>query len=459
MNDASHPDTGASSGSGGNGGNGGTGGAPVTPPGPDADWGMGSETGSLEGDVWTPGRDENGLVNASSWALVPGGRWIEVNGTRLDGLDAEVKAQIPGWKDYGSGGWVAVTHAWNAPAVDPEGSRLWWVTAGGHGDSSNNGIYRFDAFRMTYAIEHLPSDTTKWSDGYKLLQTTNTFTSCAESSAEYNASVDAGTAEPAGGWFYDELFWDRQPTSRHTYSGAVYAPKTDELVVPVRRLWRYSRATGQWTYKRLAGDSATNNLGEEVIAAYDQYKDQVLIAACGSGGPWSDTFDMSGSKWTGEGTAWNGWDWNGAADTRDGDVVTIFRTPEDPANQYALEGRYATFDVKEHKVVQSGLVQYAGGLAASDFPFGDDGAGMVYVPPLNRYWVAVKDKSGSLAWFELDPTTTPAWTFGRMTAQAGAVPALSSGSTVMRRRMIWMPKLHALLFMGSADKNITLYRF
>ncbi|UQA60553.1 hypothetical protein [Polyangium aurulentum] len=430
----------------------------VTAPGPDADWGTGSDTGSLEGDVWTPGRDANGLVNAESWAKVPGGRWIEVNGTRLDGLDAEVKAKIPGWKDYGSGGWGAVTHAWNAPAADPEGSRAWWVASGGHGDSSNNGIYRFDAFRMAYAIEHLPSDTTAWSDGYKLLQTTNTFTTCPESIAEYDASVEAGTAEPAGNWFYDELFWDRQPTSRHTYSGVVYVPKTNELVMGVRRLWRYARETGQWVYKRLPGDDASNNLGEEVIAVHDQYRDQIIVAACGSGGPWSDSFDMSASKWTGEGSAWNGWDWNGAADTRDGDIVTIFRTPEDPASgEYALVGRYLTFDVKEHKVVTSGLVQFADGLSASDFAGGDDGAGMVYVPPLGRYWVAVRLKTGALGWFELDPTTSP-WTL-RPLVQDGPIPALSDGKTLVRRRMLWMPKLHAVLFLGSADTNIRVHRF
>jgi hypothetical protein len=382
--------------------------------------------------VWTPGRDASGLVNAASWALVPGGQWVEVDGTRLDGLDAEVKAKVPGWNDYGSGRWVAVTHAWNEPAVDPDGSRAWWVSAGGHSDSSNNGIYRFDAFRMTYAIEHLPSDTTPWSDGYKQLQTTGTFTACPESNEQYSAEADGGTAQPTNDWFYDELFWDRQPTSRHTYSGVVYVPKTNELVMAVRRLWRYSRDQGQWVYKRLPSDSPTANLGEEIVAAYDQYTDQLLLAACGSGGPWSDTFDMSGSKWLGESTAWNGWAWSGAANVRDGDVLSFFETPQDPASgPYATPGDYMTFDVKARKVVTSGTVQFAGGLARADF-MGDDGSGMVYVPPLDRYWVAITLKAGGISWNELDPTTNP-WTLRPLTQ---SMPSLSSDTTLVRHRMI-----------------------
>ncbi|MDI1446799.1 hypothetical protein [Polyangium sp. 6x1] len=447
----------SSSGSGGSGGSGGTGGEggvkPPTPPGPDAEWGTGSEVGSLEGGVWTPGHDENGLVNADSWALVPSGQWIEVNGTRLDALDAEVKEKVPGWNDYGSGDWNAVTIAWNAPAFDPEGSRAWWVASGGHADSSNNGIYRFDAFRMAYSIEHLPSDTTLWSDAYK---SASTFSSCPESSAAYDAAVAAGTLQEENDWFYDEVFWDRQPTARHTYSGVVYVPKTNELVMAVRRLWRYSRDEGKWVYKRLPALEWQNKLGEESLAVYDEYKDQLLVASCGSNGPWSNTFDMNTSNWTGEGTSWNGWDWNGAADARFGDQVAIFKVPEDPATgQYAAKGLYQLFDVKERKVVKSGTVQYADGLSAVDFPVGDS-AGMVYIPPLDRYWVAARTKEGKLGWFELNPTTEP-WTL-RPLVHDGTLPTLD-GSTLVRRRILWMPKLDALVFLGSGTKNIMVYRF
>ena len=165
---------------------------------------------------------------------------------------------------------------------------------------------------------------------------------------------------------------------------------------------------------------------------------------------------MSTSNWTGEGTSWNGWDWNGAADARYGDLVGIFKVPEDPATgQYAAKGLYQLFNVKERKVVQSGTVQYADGLSAVDFPVGDS-AGMVYIPPLDRYWVATRTKEGKLGWFELNPTTEP-WTL-RPLVQNGTTPELD-GHTQVRRRMLWMPKLHAMVFLGSGTKNIMVYRF
>src|SRR5690349_12742866 len=53
---------------------------------PSFTWGTGTDTGTLAGNVWTPGRDATGLVNEVSWALVPKGRWIEVAGTPLTSL-------------------------------------------------------------------------------------------------------------------------------------------------------------------------------------------------------------------------------------------------------------------------------------------------------------------------------------------------------------------------------------
>lgn len=82
---------------------------------------------------------------------------------------------------------------------------------------------------------------------------------------------------------------------------------------------------------------------------------------------------------------------------------------------------------------------------------------MVYLPPIDRYWAVIKLETGAVAWTDLDPTTTR-WT-RRPLVQSGAIPSLSGGNTLVRRRMLWMPKLHAALFLGSADKNISAYRF
>ena len=49
-------------------------------------FGSGSATGSFSADVWTPGFDANGVVNAASWNLVPPGRWIAIAGSELSAL-------------------------------------------------------------------------------------------------------------------------------------------------------------------------------------------------------------------------------------------------------------------------------------------------------------------------------------------------------------------------------------
>lgn len=416
--------------------------------------GTGNTAGSFANDLWTPGRDEAGLINQVSWDLVPRGRWIQVAGTRLDALDTVVKAAVPGWRDYGSGGWNGVTHAWNGVAIDEAGSRAWWVCCGGHADSSNNGIYRFDGLKMRYAVEKIPSDTTAWSTSYRNAQT---YTSCAESAAEADLKQKAGTLNPVDDWFYDELFWDRQPTARHVYSGVVYSPATDELLMAVRRLWRYSIAGGRWTYKRLPNDTAQSNFGEEIIATLDESTNQLIVGACGSGGPYGGTFDLTRRAWTGYKPPWASWTYSGAADTRNGHLLTVVMEPDDPSSgPYASPGRYLRFDVRSRQAESIGDLQLSGGLAQAQFKAGHDGAGLVYVPPLNRYWlVALMKSTGSIGWVEVDPTTTP-WT-AKPLRQQGTVPSLE-GSTLVRRRMVWMPALNAVVWLGSASRNVSLYR-
>lgn len=128
--------------------------------------GDGGETGSLVGHLWTPGRDDAGIVNASSWRLLPIESWVEVQGTRLDGLDPVIKAAIPGWRDYGTEGWSGVANDWNGLTIDQRGNRV-WLAGGGHAGSSNNGLYRFDFLLMKWSIEDLPSDPADWSTEYK----------------------------------------------------------------------------------------------------------------------------------------------------------------------------------------------------------------------------------------------------------------------------------------------------
>lgn len=432
--------------------------------------GSGSDPGRFANDLWTPGRDASGMVNLSSLNLVPAGRWVEVADTRLDALDAVVKAAVPGWNDYGSSRWNAVTHAWNGVAIDEAGGRAWWICCGGHADGSNNGIYRFDGFKMKYDVEHMPSDTRLWSNGYKLLQVAIGFSACPESSS---AMADRGTQlSPINDWFYDEVFWDSpaapangsvqpvgSPTARHVYSGVVYSPQTNELIMAVRRLWRYSLADGRWTYKRLPNDTPDSNFGEEVIAVLDQTRQEIIVGAVGSGGPYGGTFNLTTRTWTGYSPPWASWNYGGGGDCRFGDFVTVIREPEDPAaGPYSSPGQYLLYNVTTRQTTATGRLVLSGGLSQSDFVAAQDGCGLVYIPPLNRYWLVPKMKAtGQIGWMEVDPTTAP-WTL-RPLAPMGAVPSLSGTNTLIRRRMVWMPGLNAVVWLGSADKNISIYRF
>jgi hypothetical protein len=414
-----------------------------------------SAAGSVVGNLWTPARNAQGVVNRASWDIVPAGRWIDVAGTRLDALDAVVKAAIPGWQDRGTGKWLAVTHAWNGVAIDEAGGRAWWICCGGHDDGSNNGIYRFDGFKMSYAVEKMPSDSTQWSSSYRA-----GFTFCPESAEAGNAARAAGTWTPINDWHYDELFWDRQPTARHVYSGVTYLPDSNELVMCVRRLWRFSLTTNKWTYKRLVDNGTPGqyaDVGEENILHYDQVNKQLQIFSCGSGMPFGNIYDLSQDKWLGVRPPAVSWTYDGAADYRYGDLVTIFKQPEDPTGaNYPSPGSYIQYNVTTRAVVASGQVQFAGGLAQTQFAVGYDGAGMVYVPPLNKFWTVLKLKTGALQWAELDPTTTP-WTL-RPLNHTGAVPSLTYASVNVRRRMMWVPSLNAVVFLGSADRNVTVFK-
>jgi hypothetical protein len=288
----------------------------------------GSDAGTLDGTLWTPGR-LNGVVNEASWEIVPQNKWIQVANTRLDTSESQITSAIPGWRDPSVSKWVGVTEAWNGVAYDV--------------------------------------------------------------------------------WFY--------------------------RVLP-------------------QGDNAVSALGEESIAYYDQSRDQVLALSCGSGGPWSNTFNMSNNKWTGENVIGHGWDWSGAADYRHNNTVTLFKAVE-AEDTYASPGRYVSYDIVTRQVHVSGEVQYGPSVKREDF-YPTDGNGMVYIPPLNRYWVVQTNAtSRDLTWLELDPTTTP-WTYSFLKFDS-PTPALT-GSTLVRRRMIWLPNLNAIVWLGSADKNVQVYK-
>ena len=408
-------------------------------------------------DVWNPVRGADGSVTQASWASVPVNRWVQVAGTRLDGLDSVVKAAMPGWQDPGVERWNGVTDAWNGMAVDTAGSRM-WLKGGGHSASGNNGIYRFDALKMAWAIEDMPSNTTAWSTSYRSTGSAGgTFTYCGESHAAMNAKIAAGTLGAINDVFHDELPWDGKPTSRHTYSSMVYVPQSNELVMVCRRLWRYSLTERRWNYKRLIRD--THSLwmsGENITTAYDEVAGEVIAASSGSEGVYRAAgYSLAANNWTNWSCPWNLYA-GGCADVRVGRRWTLFHPPARPGS-YNIQGRYWEYNLDTRTVTTSGLVQYGAGLSQADFAPENwyyDGTAISYIPSLNRYWVFTMMGSGSMQLLELDPTTSP-WTLRRMAPQTGNVPNPKKN---LERKMHYLPALNAVLLCDSADRNLYLYR-
>jgi len=420
-------------------------------------WGDGGATGSVAGDVWTPGRNAAGVVNAASWNALPLNRWVQVGGTRLDAMDAVVKAAIPGWNDPGVEKWNGVTDAWNGMAIDPAGSRL-WLKGGGHSASGNNGIYRFDALKMAWAIEDLPSPTAPWSTAYIGSRNGGSFTFCAESDAAAKAKIALGTLQAINDVFYDELFWDGKPTSRHTYSSMVYVPETNELVMVCRRLWRYSLSERRWTYKRQIRDQAAQFMsGENMVAIYDEATREVLVSAAGSEGIYRATgYNLTSNQWTNWGSPWN--IYSGIADVRVGRRVVIVQAPQRKVSYGGTTGIYWDYDLDTRSVKANGQCQLADGLTQNDFAPDNwfyDSAALTYIPSKNRFWLFTLMASGKMELIEIDPTTTP-WTARRAPGLTGAVP--SPGKN-LERKMVYLPLLNAVLICDNAGKDLSLYRF
>lgn len=415
-------------------------------------FGTGADTGQLAGHLWKPGRDAEGRVNAVSWALVPSRRWITVADTRLDALEAVVKAALPGWADYGTTRWNGLARAWNGFGIDQTHSRV-FLHGGGHSDSSNNGIYRFDMFRMMWSVEALPSDTTPWSETYKAKGRGGHFSECEESRAEFQARFAAGTLKPENDWYWDELFWDRKPGSRHTYSSLVYLPDRNELAFVCERLWRYSLTERRWTYKRLINDSARPYMDREnVVAIYDERAGEILASSAGSRGRRNAVgFALATQSWKPWSSPWNRF--GAVADVRVGRKVVVMDPPWMGGN--ARDGTYWEYDLDRRAVIQSGTLRYGSGLSRESFTDKFyDGAALVHIPEDSLYWLLTEMRDGTRRFLPVDPSTSP-WTLGAPMTFEGDTP--DPGRTV-ERKLIYFPALRAILLADSATRNLSLFK-
>jgi hypothetical protein len=442
-------------------------------------WGAGSDTGSLVGDVWTPGRDANGVVNRASWDTVPTGRWIEVAGTRIDEqLTAAVQAVSSGWtlqQLWGANNGSNLMQSWSGFAVDQANARFWFL-GGGHSDGYNNGLYRFDLYRMQWAIENPPTPRSSMSAAYLANgSSTNNPEATATAAANFNANNPAGTTTgtlvPAtNGPMYDEIPVDLKPTARHSYQGLVYVPSigtAGSVLMHARRLWRYDIATGAWVLRRLVNDQARSTGGaapnatgvieihaaEASLALWDEVAGKVLCSASGSNGSGAYAFDWSSQTWA-TSVAVYGLNFGDAAVVRQGRTVVSLNAP---AATGARAGRYWIHNLDAGTTTPGTDVQLGGGLTRANFQAADafyDGYGMVYVPAVNRYWVWTRNSTGGMQALQLDPTTTP-WTLSPL--------SFANASPIQERlaqgRIHWIEALNAVLVWDHCFVGCKIYRF
>lgn len=436
--------------------------------------------------TWTPGRDGAGLVNAASWALVPTGTWVRIAGTRLDALDAPVKAALlpASWGDI-SGTWHAlIIESWGGFCVDyASGARMWWA-GGGHGASANNGLYGFSAFKMSWYIEALPTvlsgNGADWTNG--IAGSGGLVTIQNATLAKY----DATTLQLQNDTYGDEV-QDGKPWARHWYRSMVYAPEINRIIGTHRRLWSYSLGsapmTGSWDYKCLAqgvmplrtrvvqiqsnldpsegvaqvGRSACMD-PEHGQGMWDSVAGEYLISSYGSSGiPDSGRLKWSDKIWA----AWSAPTINGdGADCMVGDLVVQLTAGAATNSQNGPQiPRYTVYNPRTRTATHSAVsVQFGDTTTVDEFYTSNssntyDGPSLVYDPVANRYYFWTLMQANAMQAFEVNPTTTP-WTLTKKTF-TGAAP---NPHKIMGRKMMLLTAANAIVFFNDGSTDAYLYK-
>lgn len=422
---------------------------------PSFTWGQGTDTGTLAGDVWTPGRDGTGLVNQVSWAIVPKGRWVEVSGTPITQLEAELKAAIPGYRDLGSQGLSGVINAFSGIALDVPNAR-WWAFGGGHNDSSNNGLYRFDMSSMRWSIEKLPDNPANWpSDAYG-----NTL-------SVYLPAADYIRKNPDSDVYPDEFFdadrpaaSTRNPVARHTYNGLVYNPDLNEVAFGVRRMWRYSLDTRTWKRHNPFDtpgskyDGATGYGGAAGWTFWDEVKRQYLF------GPtenynysqwWS--FDIDDQTWKWEVITPPAWAFAQMVKVKR--KLVSFPLPGG-ADRHTFPPQLIAYNLD---TTQWEFYPLDHGLELARCFKGDfEGQIMAYVAPLNRYIAAFRyDKDGD-GTFEYRTYVIDATASTLREAPEYEVGAFGGWHDLVKNRFFYLATHDALVLVRKGEENLRVFK-
>lgn len=420
-------------------------------------WGAGDDVGTLDGDAWTPGRDGDGRVNCVSWQTVPTGRWVRVVGTRLDALDAEVKAAIPGWNDRGNEDWHGVLADGVGMAWDTrKGTERGWVTVGGgHDGSSNDGVYRLDLRAMKWNIERMPSDSSKWPEAYSA-----NFTN-------FNPAVEYYENNPGNpeGVYSDEFFdpdnpeiSSRTPTSRHTYGSTVFVPElgnAGKILMGCRRYWEYDVETATWALPKFPFDAAANYsgetgyTGENMNGWWNAAEGRYYVSATQNytqSQTWSVLAGGTDFRWEG-GYPTGGWTALSIAQDQRGQTLHSLVYEGGRPHQLLIT------DIDTREIVSHEL---AYGPSTDGLMFdpqgGSDGGTLAHVAETGQYLTNFYPIGEGMLWAWIDEAT---WTLERAQIE-GDYPAEVNFNT--ETKLEYFPEMHAIVWVNVGEEDIRLIR-
>mgnify|MGYP003494019835 CR=1 FL=1 len=420
--------------------------------------------------VWTPEKNASGVVYQASWDEVPTSTWVTVTNTEMTTLTAEITAASLGWNS-GNLGWASYTQSWSGWAIDQTWARVWHTCSGGHSDGNLNGVYRFDCYKMAWAVEQMPTSKTLQDAEYAVLSpdasrggigTTN-YAAQADSLTQYGLSTLAHINDS----WYDEFLTDNQPTARHTYHGVVYDSARNKIYMAVRRWWEFDRAAGTWNYRRVFNDAAFVPTGSGngyaftpamdasgQIGIWDEVVGEMLFSS-------SEGIEDSSYKYNPSTATFGAWaaPWNGLAEEtvcRNGRFAVVLEPPAATGTQV---GRYFKYDLDARSTsgVQGDL-QFSG-CSRADFgaalsPHMDGGAS-TYIPSLGKYLMCCKKSDSTMGFYWIDPTTSPSWEM----SPATMTNAPTGLGTLMNGRMVYMESLSAILLQDQADEKVYIFKY
>lgn len=332
------------------------------------------------------------------------GEWRAISGTNISSV-------APSPTPAGSTGPSSKVDAWTSFAADPRTSMVYSAAGGGHGDYAGNEVDRIN----------LSQDAPAWSQ----IRAPSAGADVVQNVAYYN---------------------DGRPSARHTYYGVVLCVQRDEIQIFGGNVYG---ATGILTDDVAVFDLTTSDYkadgtlpnmpaGTTVLEAHPTVPDPST----------GDVYILSNemvNKWTLSSNSWS-------------TVVAQYNGP------YGFKSMSA-FDTARNRILVLGgaadnarLFTLSGNAMSTPTLSGSngsidtqDGAGMQYVPDMDKYLVRLAGSGGTV--YQIDAGTFAVSEF--TTTGGGSIPAAASGPY---NKFLYLPLLKGCVYVPSYTGNVWFVR-